>query len=989
MIFRSKIKNSKPRLYLKLFFIIVPFFLITISIYPQSSGNLRGKVFDKASGDGLPGANVYLQGTAIGAASDYQGNYIISNILIGTHNIVFSYVGYEKRIVKVEIEPNQTLVLNVSLHWDSTATSKEVVVVGQLEGQAQAINQQISSDRIVNVVSQQKIQELPDANAAEAIGRLPGVAVQREGGEADKLMVRGLDPRFTTVTMNGVQIPGTDFDDRSIDLSLISQSSLAGIELYKAVTADQDADAIAGTVNLITGQAKAGQKISVSLYGIYNGITKNSKQYRGVIQFSNRFISDRLGVQAELSAESRDRTDERWNQSWNIPANGNYTINALVPELNSETRKRYNVNINLDYNTNDGGNIKFLNSFDRTTRDIFTSSRDFNTGASYVTYIGEAQDIYIQTFNNSLVGENHLGDFKVNWALSHAYTQDQKPFDHWMRFYENETTYSGMKIITDPNVLKEPGVNLIPYAWNNFSVADLDRCFFYQEESSERNYEVKLDIEYPIRVNNTFDGLIQFGYKLRDKIRHRNGDESMTAYWLRTSYNTTMDNGVIVNKDWTASDWPNAYTGKLTDYLEGPPYKTLVINNQYLLNPVLSEKLVRDWYNFNKNGISADGSSPEYIPQLTGLNDFYNVNENINGAYLMTKINAGRIISLIAGARVEYENNFYNAYFVPKIIGEFTQTAPVKIDTTTQFKQTQLFPNVHLKIKPFDWWNVMLAVTKTIARPDFSMRLPSLTVDSPDRQIYATNSNLQPAISWNYDISTSFYTSMYGLLTIDGFRKDINNMFYWLNGIILLNDQQARNMGLPVDLYGPWNQYTVNMPYNTSNTKVSGFEIDLQTHLSFLPGVLKNIVISTNYTRIWSSTEYPRFTLIQSNTFPPQPPKPLFYNTKNNLTGQTNYIENFSIGYDYKGFSGRLSAYFQGPYLNSINNLPYLDVYQKAFSRWDISLKQSILDNYQVFLNVNNLSNTIEGSYAVFHSLDMGGYLYGIDLELGVRVTLE
>jgi TonB-dependent receptor len=982
-------KGSYSKVFNCCHFLTLIVIFLSAGFVNAQTGRIMGKVTDTTDQNPLPYASVYFEGTVIGTATSSEGTYIISNIKPGNYKIIFSYVGYENKVIPVTIAANKTITLDASLNWNSKAYGKEVVVTGQLEGQSQAINQQINSDQIVDVVSEQKIQELPDANAAESIGRLPGVAVQREGGEADKLMVRGLDPRFTTVTLNGIEIPGTDFDDRSIDLSLISQSSLSGIELYKALTPDQDADAIAGSVNLITGQAKPGQKIAISLYNIYSDITRNSKQYRASLQYSNRFLADCLGIQAEVNGEDRDRTGYQWSQNWTIPANFNYTINSLVPQLNNETRIRYNAYLNFDYNTNDGGNIKFLNSYDRTTRDLFTSSRDYNTGAMYVTYLAEAQDIYITTFNNSLVGENYMGLFKINWAFSQAFTLTQKPFDHWMRFYENETTYSGMKIITNPNVLQEPGVNLIPYAWNDFEAADLDRCYFYQEESSERNYEAKADVEYPLNFNNLFDGLIKFGYKIRDKVRHRNGDESMTAYWLKSSYSDDMEDGQIVPKDWAASDWPNGYTGKLTDYLQGPPYKTLNIDNQYLLNPVVSEQLVRDWYAFNKNGISSDGSTPEYIPQLTALNDYYNVNENINNAYLMTKINEGKLISLIAGIRFEYENNFYNAYYVPYIIGEFNQTTPVKIDTTTQFKQFNWFPNVHVKIQPLDWWNIMLAATKTIARPDFSMRLPSLTVDSPDQQIYATNPNLQPAISWNFDASTSLYTSQYGLLTIDGFRKNITNMFYWLDGITLMNAQQARNMGLPVDKYGPWNQYLVNMPYNTPNTKVWGFELDLQTHLSFLPGALQNIVLNANYTRTWSNTDYPRFTLIQSSAFPPKPPTPLYYYTQGPLTGQTNYIENFSIGYDYKGFSGRLSAYFQGPYLNSINNLQYLDVYQKAFSRWDLSLKQNIYDNYQVYVNVNNMSNTIEGSYDVYHNLDMGGYYYGLSLEMGVKVTLD
>ncbi len=92
----------------------------------------------------------------------------------------------------------------------------ETVVV---TGQAAAINQQLASNTIVNVVSEQKIQELPDANAGEAIGSLPGVSISRSGGEANKIILRGLDERFSVITIDGQRIASTDVDDRGIDLS--------------------------------------------------------------------------------------------------------------------------------------------------------------------------------------------------------------------------------------------------------------------------------------------------------------------------------------------------------------------------------------------------------------------------------------------------------------------------------------------------------------------------------------------------------------------------------------------------------------------------------------------------------------------------------------------------------------------------------------------------------------------------------------------------
>lgn len=967
------------------------FLLISISqtiLFAQSStGHLQGKVMDKTTEETLPGASVYLQGTSIGTMTDVEGNYRIANIPFGKHNLVVSYIGYKSEIIPINIVSTKTQILDVKLE-SAILVGQEVIITGQLQGQAQAINRQVASDQIVNVVSEQKIKELPDANAAESVGRLPGVAVQRDGGEASKLMIRGLDPKFTNVTLNGIQIPATSADSRDVDLSLISQSTLSGIELYKALTADQDADAIAGVVNLVTGQAKAGQNITINVFGIYSGMTKSAEQYKLSGSYSNRFFDDFLGVQAGFNAEKRDRNREVYTDNWTIPASDNdYKISNLTVEYDQETRKRYGGNINLDINTNDGGTIKLTNLYSKTTRNYFSSDRNYPNGGT-VTYTANSVDRDVYTLNNSLTGENYIDALKINWALSHAYTKNEKPFDHWMRFYENTTTSSGMMTVTDPSILKLSGRNLVSYAFNNFSKANVDRAFFRWDSNDERNLDFKTDLEYPIRINDDFSGIVKAGYKFRSKNRERESGEKMTAYWLRTSFDYYYDDkGNIASKDWANSDWPTGYHGLLTDFLKSP-YPTRSINGDYLLNPIISDDLIRNWYEFSKNGTDKTGKNKEYFDHLIGARNTYKVLENVQGTYVMTKLNAGQLVTLIAGVRYEHERNEYTGKYAPRIVGEFETQSGIISDTTTIYKKDFWLPNVHLKIKPLDWLDFRFAVSKSISRPDYSMRLPNLYINNQDQEITSGNPNLEPAVSLNFDASMSLYSNQYGLLTVSGFRKNIDNIFYWLNDITLMSDAQSASLGLPVEKYGPFNQYLLDIPQNTDGTKVWGFELDLQTHLGFLPGALSNIVISANYSRIWSKTKYPRFKLVQNPGFPPKPPTPLFYESERELSGQTDYTGNISAGYDYKGFSGRISVYFQGPYLISISNLERQDVYQKAFSRMDLSLKQEINNMLSVFVNVNNLTNTIEGSYHSYLELDRGGYLYGLSAELGVQLSL-
>ncbi len=962
--------------------------------FAATSGQVQGTITDASTQESLPGANVFLKGTAIGSASDLEGQYRIANIPPGNYTLVVSYMGYIQQEVPIQIAANRTLTQNIKMDYSVVDVEGEVIITAQREGQVAAINQQITSDQIVNVVSAERIQELPDANAAESIGRLPGIAVQRSGGEAQTLMIRGLDAKYTTISLNGVQIPATASESRSVDLSVLSQETLAGIEVYKAITPDQDADAIAGAVNLITGKAPEGQKIRFDVIGSYNDLEQSASQYDVSGRYSNRFWDGKLGIQAGAQAEKRDRSTESFVDSWNIPADLNYSISSLTVAYTDETRERYGADITFDYNTSDGGNIKFINLFSNTNREQYYSSRNYSTGGDNITYNGRATDSEIQTWNNSLVGENHLFNLDLNWALAHAYTNNSTPFNHAMQFRENQTTNSGMKDdIYEEDYKRVPGKDLIPLAWNNFESGYLRDAEFTHSENDERNLVARIDIKKDYNLGSKVAGFFKFGYKFRNKERNRDYDRRFAPYWLRTSPDSVFtDSGQYVAKDYANSYWPNGSSNLLVDCLTGPPYTSRTMYDDYLLNPLINGSMVREWYNLNgrgiKNNYSATGVSHlyEYVYMLESNRNKYHVEEMFNAAYLMTKLNIGQAISIIAGVRYESENNDYSAKFVPEINGFLESQKATIYDTTKTFSNEHWLPNVHVRVKPFKWIDFRFAYTQSLTRPDFQMRLPNLYVNHEAGIIERGNPGLEPALADNFDLSMSLYKSEYGLLTVSGFYKKIDNVFYWLNNVMILNKAHADSIGLPEE-FGPYNQMEMSEPVSVDDTDVYGYEIDLQTHMWFLPGILQNIVINANFSKIWSHTKYPRFTMIQPDGFPPPAPIPTYYYTERALTGQTDYTGNIAVGYDQGGFSTRLSVYFQGPYLASISSAERADQYRKSFSRWDLSIKQQVTQNIAVFANINNLTNTVEGNYYTFREIDRGGEVTGVSGDLGLRFT--
>ncbi|NUM74917.1 carboxypeptidase-like regulatory domain-containing protein, partial [candidate division KSB1 bacterium] len=350
------------------------FLLISTSAFAQ--GILRGVVSDSATAERLPGANVFLVGTALGSATNLEGAYRIDRIPEGSYTLRVSYIGYRMRDLPVTIQANTSTVIDVKLSAE-ILQGAEIIVTGQAVGQAAAINQQRTSSTIINVVSEEKIRELPDANAAESIGRLPGVSLLRSGGEANKVILRGLEDKFTTITIDGVKIPATDATSRGVDLSTLSQSSLAGIELYKALTPDKDGDALAGSINLVTKTAPETRNIKVDLKGDYNRLMESADQYDFSLNYGERFFNNVLGVQLAGNLEKRIRSNERINVDYANLQYQSFFIDDFLLEFTDEIRKRDGFSVLFDVNTPDNGVIRFNNVFGRTKRDYLWSTRDY------------------------------------------------------------------------------------------------------------------------------------------------------------------------------------------------------------------------------------------------------------------------------------------------------------------------------------------------------------------------------------------------------------------------------------------------------------------------------------------------------------------------------------------------------------------------------------------------------------------------------------
>ena len=167
----------------KMRFLAVFLLLPGIVAWGQTSkGAIAGEVRDSA-GAALPGARVELQPQVRPITTDAQGVFTITGLVPGTYGVTISYVGFATYISNVTIVAGQTGHIDAVLEVAS-ASDSVVVTADRPFGEAEAINRTLAAENILQVLPAEVITSLPNANIADALGRMASVSVERDEGEA-------------------------------------------------------------------------------------------------------------------------------------------------------------------------------------------------------------------------------------------------------------------------------------------------------------------------------------------------------------------------------------------------------------------------------------------------------------------------------------------------------------------------------------------------------------------------------------------------------------------------------------------------------------------------------------------------------------------------------------------------------------------------------------------------------------------------------------
>ncbi|MFP4545126.1 MAG: TonB-dependent receptor, partial [Candidatus Kapaibacterium sp.] len=714
------------------------FFLVVsaISVQAQQSGIIKGRVID-SDNLSLPGATVVIDTLGKGAITDNHGYYTITGIPAGSYELSVNYIGYNPGKKQVTVEPGKTTVVDFSLKAGIIELS-EVVVSGHLKGQSKALNTQMNKRNITNIISSDLVDRFPDANIGDALKRITGINVQYDQGEARFGSIRGTSPMYNSVTINGERIPGAEAEEREIQLDLVPADMVQAIEVNKTLTPDMEADAIGGSVNLVTRSAPAERRIGFTLGSGYN-ILAGKPMYTGNFIVGDRFLNDKLGVIASASYHNHDFGSDNTEAEWDYLDENNKNGSAFAEEIQvrqyAVQRIRQSVSLSLDYKFNAnhtiylGGIYNHRNDWENRYATIYkdieyNEDNDSWTGVIERELKGGGDNDNVNNarledqrmMNFSLSGDHQFSNIKADWAASYSKASEERPNEREILYAAEDLTFT-----TDFSDKSSPKITGVTPS----SSADFSNDYKFDGATQEFQYTDDIDKNFRLNftipmLENEYKNSLKVGVRYKGKDKQRDNKKFEYSPLDEAEF---MANSLNNLKDYTKD---NFLAG---DYETGRHVTAEYLGSLDLTNSSLFEE--------------------EKDIEETAEN--FNAKEDVIGAYLMLNQDLGSKLSVITGVRLEntlLENQGYQ-YDADENVADLSE----KVSDS----YLNVLPGLHMKYD-FNKTTILRAAwTNTLARPNYFYLVPFRQIERSENEIVIGNPDLKPTTSMNFDLMFEKY----------------------------------------------------------------------------------------------------------------------------------------------------------------------------------------------------------------------------------------
>ena len=923
--------------------------LLSVRVLAQEGGLVSGTVKD-ATGMTLPGAVLKLDRFNRYTVSDNNGYFEFLNVPAGSYRVEVEYLGYEPAVLEATVTAGGNAVVDFVLQEGAQEIGAVVVMGDQARGQVKALNQQKTNVNVSNVISADQIGRFPDSNIGDALKRVPGIAMQNDQGEARNIVVRGLASELNSVTLNGNRIPSAEGDNRKVQMDVIPSDMIQTIEVNKTLTPDMDADAIGGSVDLVTRAAAGGQRISLTLLGGYNPI-RTGATGSGSFVYGNRFFNDRLGVVLSASYMNKDYGSDNIEAVWAQDDEGNVYVEEMDIRKYDVQRIRRSATLNIDWK---------IDSRNTIAADLMYNWRD-DREARYRTQFKDIEPVYdgstITGYEGTVVRETkggiddrrnrtrrledqrvqsyvlsgtHLLSPKVDmdWSLSYARASEDRPHERYIEYVQE-----GLSMNEDLADTRLPYVNA---PGQNYSDFVFDKLTEQHDYTQEEEYAAKVNLRMPLGVVREQKGRLRVGLSARWKNKRRSND----FY----EYVPTGSMPVLSDMEHVVYDRPLVQGDR---YVPGMFVSSGYIGNVDLYNPSL---------------FTPEADPSEYMAGN------YDAGERILAGYLRWDQNITNDLMFIAGVRVENTDLDYRGNY---ILDEDYDNADERHNRNNY---TNVLPGLTLKYDLNDRTVLRAAFTTALARPNYYALVPYVDIQREKREITAGNPNLKATYSYNFDLLGEYYSKSVGIVSGGFFYKRLDNFIFNYLDIDYTAEKFAADFPGFTNPIGEGEVWEYLRPMNGRSVDMFGFEVALQRKLDFLPGrFLRNFGMMLNYTFTHSVTRG-------------------IYNedgeerTNVSLPGTAPHMVNASLSWENSRLSVRVSLNYTAGYLDEVASEAFGDRYYDGQLFLDANASYRIGKYVRVFFEANNLTNQPLRYYQGIRSRMAQLEYYKGTFNLGVKI---
>lgn len=897
------------------------FFLSAITSAFADPGIIRGSIKDAKSKEALIGASVMIEGTQIGAAADVDGNFVLTNVPVGSHKVIISFVSYQtKEIPNVRVESGNTTVIDTELDEEGKALQEVVVRGARATNTEVAVISEIKQLKPIAVgISAQQIQKSQDRDAAAAIRRVPGVSIV----DNRFVMIRGLGSRYNAVLINDVITPSSEVDTRSFSFDLVPSNIIDRMIVYKSGSAESPGDFAGGIIKIYTkrrpdqnfteGAATIGYRANTTFQNVQTH-TRSGANWLGLWgadqQLSSAFPKRSADFNI-LSAPERASYAQLLPNTWalkEVTANpdmrfalnmgrrfdiGNVNVSNLTNVNYSLTNQYAEVGLKLyqngltandvfenytDKNYQRQSRIGVLHNWTFRFSPVFNLEWKtlFNQLGNTETVVREGQKVidgydvrnYSQRFENRTIvttqvaGDHKFGDLtKLNWIAGYGYTGRWEP--DWKRIRFQRRTPDGSDEPAPFQIVAPTDPNPI----------DLGRFF------SKLNEQVlTLSVNGEHALGNPTDrepNKIRFGVYGERKDR----DYSARFY----GYNSVGNASAVLRSELGSVFTPENLTGRT-------------------------------------GGLTIKDGTKD-LDSYQGINNYY-------AAYLSGDVNFGSKAILTVGFRGEYNNQQLHSYVV---------------NERKELVNNKLFiplPSLNFTYKVSEKQNLRLAFSSTLNRAEFRELAPFTYFDFNLQADIRGNTALKTAKIQNIDAKWEFYPSTNELISVTGFYK------YFKNPI--------ETFLLPT---GNGLAYTF---INADNSTNYGVELEIRKGFQEAASpFLQNLTLVGNASFIKSTVNLGQFV---------EGPDLSGANVKYDLTGiadakrpmanQSPYLINTGVYYAApSGWQWNILYNIFGQRIFAVGNIENPTVYEMPRNVLDLNISKKFKNNLEIRLGIQDILN--------------------------------